>query len=62
MFSPFGVEPAGGYEVQFYDWARNSVVGGSPWGYNDNLFAWRDKYSLVALAEIADLSVRFVND
>ena len=41
MFAPFGVAPAGGYEVQFFDWARNTVVGGHPWGYSENLFAWR---------------------
>jgi hypothetical protein len=46
MFAPFGVEPASGYEVQFYDWTRNAVVGGNPWDYADQLFAWRDVFDV----------------
>ena len=57
MFAPFGVEPAGGYEVQFFDWEENSVLGGHPWGYNGNLFAWREVFDFTSKTVGGKLSI-----
>ena len=48
MFAPFGVDPAGGYEVAFFDLEQNKVIGGTPWGYEDRLFAWRDAFDVTS--------------
>jgi hypothetical protein len=46
MFQPFDIAPARGYEVKFYDLRYNKVFGGSPKGYADRLFAWRDVFDV----------------
>jgi hypothetical protein len=48
MLAPYGADPAGGYEIQHYDWASNEVVGGSPFGYGKRVFAWRDCFDVVS--------------
>ena len=52
-----GVEPAGGYEVQFFDWEENAVLGGHPWGYNGNLFAWREVFDFTSKTVGGKLSI-----
>ena len=44
ILQPFGVEPAHGYEVQYFDRKRNAVVGHSPVRYHDRLFPWRNLF------------------
>jgi len=46
MFQPFGVEPASGYEVGYYDRDKNALVGRSPFGYHERVFAWREIFDL----------------
>ena len=48
ILRPFGVAPAGGYEVQHFDRGKNEVVGGSPFGYQDRLYAWRDAFDVTS--------------
>ena len=48
ILSPFGVDLAGGYEVAFFDLKENKVIGGSPFGYEDRLFAWRDAFDVTS--------------
>ena len=48
MLAPFGVDPAGGYEVAFFDLKQNKVVGSNPFGYEDRLFAWRDAFDVTS--------------
>lgn len=47
MLQPFGVAPAGGYEVQHFDLERNRVVGATPIGYQKRSFAWRDAFDVM---------------
>jgi hypothetical protein len=48
LFHPFGVDPAGGYEVAHFDVGENKVIGGSPFGYEDRLYAWRDVFDVTS--------------
>jgi hypothetical protein len=47
MLQPFGVAPAGGYEVQHFDQALNRVVGGTPVKFRERSFAWRDAFDVM---------------
>jgi hypothetical protein len=48
ILAPFGVAPAGGYEVAHFDLEENKVVGSTPFGYEDRLFAWRDAFDVTS--------------
>jgi len=48
ILAPFGVDPAGGYEVAFFDLKQNKVVGSTPFGYEERLFAWRDAFDVTS--------------
>lgn len=48
ILSPFGVGHAGGYEVAHFDLQENKVVGSTPFGYEDRLFAWRDAFDVTS--------------
>ena len=48
IMQPFGATPAGGYEVQHFDRERNAVVGGTPFGYHERLYAWRDAFDVTS--------------
>jgi len=48
MLEPFGVDSAGGYEVAHFDVARNEVVGNTPFGYEERLYAWRDAFDVTS--------------
>jgi hypothetical protein len=47
IFTPFGMRPIAGYEMQYYDHARNAVVGGGPVGYKHRAYGWRDYYQVM---------------
>ena len=42
------MDPAGGYEVAFFDLKQNKVVGSTPFGYEERLFAWRDAFDVTS--------------
>jgi hypothetical protein len=44
LFQPFGVPPAEGYEIHYFDRRQNEMVGGSPFGYRERGFAWKDMF------------------
>lgn len=48
ILEPFGATPAGGYEVQHFDRERNEIVGGTPFGYHERLYAWRDAFDVTS--------------
>lgn len=56
MLQPFGVEAAPGYEIHHFDLERNRVVGGTPIGYAERAFAWRDAFDVVARSFRAELA------
>jgi hypothetical protein len=47
MFEPFGVEPAPGYEVRYFDHEENGFIGGTPVGYEARSFSWRGYFDIV---------------
>ena len=47
MFEPFGVEPAPGYEVRYFDVHENDFIGGTPVGYTARAFSWRSYFDIV---------------
>jgi len=47
MFGAYGVEPARGYEVRYFDKERNGFIGGTPIGYKDRSFSWRGYFDIV---------------
>ena len=48
ILKPFGATPAGGYEVQHFDREKNEIVGGTPFGYHERLYAWRDAFDVTS--------------
>jgi len=46
MFHASGVERSMGYEVQWYDVDRNKILGGTLFGYGDQLNAWRGVFDI----------------
>ncbi|HXV75900.1 MAG TPA: alkaline phosphatase family protein [Candidatus Polarisedimenticolaceae bacterium] len=48
ILHPFGVDQAGGYEVAHFNRDKNKVVGGSPFGYEERLYAWRDAFDVTS--------------
>ncbi len=46
LFQPFDVGAANGYEIRYFDLERNGFVGGTPFGYEGRVFAWRDVFDV----------------
>ena len=47
IYTPLGMEPISGYEMQYFDPERNAVVGSGPLGYAARAYAWRDYYQVM---------------
>lgn len=47
LLKPLGTEPIAGYELRHYEYERNKLAGGGPFGYH--WFPWRDYYQVMDL-------------